>query len=451
MSEISLQRRFHTKLPRGEDTAAFYGTYCISAFSGLFLQGYWGPELEREGTGDAQRLWMRAEALKATHLFLVPQKREGEKTQVGFNYTMLHSNERSLQLARRAPRCTAGHASSTAPSGRGCRSHLTDPRSRLWDHPVRATPRPASRPGSSPQATRGRLPAGAAPPPAGQYGGGGGVRGAVSRCPLRASLLGAAATADPPPASRPAALLCPARRRWGRRARRAVSECVAHVGVPVRPGASGKMLLSLVLHTYSMRYFLPAAVMMGTAPTYVLAWGAWRLLSAVLPARFYREVDDRLYTIYQSMVLFFFENYAGVQVSRWRGAGLPHGGRWGAAGGSAEPAPFPGRPRASPAPGAAPAVGRKRAAAVCRCGLRPFPAHTALWGQRLWALQEESYLCPVPPRVMLFRVPVIRSFCRLGAEGTWHQSCAVSARVAACLHAWTTRPALLCAPTVLRW
>lgn len=78
------------------------------------------------------------------------------------------------------------------------------------------------------------------------------------------------------------------------------------------------MLLSLVLHTYSMRYFLPAAVMMGTAPTYVLAWGAWRLLSALLPARFYREVDDRLYTIYQSMVLFFFENYTGVQVSRLR-------------------------------------------------------------------------------------------------------------------------------------
>lgn len=76
------------------------------------------------------------------------------------------------------------------------------------------------------------------------------------------------------------------------------------------------MLLSLVLHTYSMRYVLPAAVMMGTAPTYVLAWGAWRLLSAVLPTRFYREVDDRLYTIYQSMVLFFFENYTGVQVSR---------------------------------------------------------------------------------------------------------------------------------------
>ncbi|XP_048701270.1 1-acyl-sn-glycerol-3-phosphate acyltransferase epsilon isoform X4 [Caretta caretta] len=74
------------------------------------------------------------------------------------------------------------------------------------------------------------------------------------------------------------------------------------------------MLLSLVLHTYSMRYVLPAAVMMGTAPTYVLAWGAWRLLSALLPARFYRELDDRFYTIYQSMVLFFFERYTGVQI-----------------------------------------------------------------------------------------------------------------------------------------
>lgn len=74
------------------------------------------------------------------------------------------------------------------------------------------------------------------------------------------------------------------------------------------------MLLSLVLHMYSMRCVVPAAVLLGTAPTYVLAWGAWRLLSAFLPSRFYQAVDDRLYCIYQSMVLFFFENYTGVQV-----------------------------------------------------------------------------------------------------------------------------------------
>nr|KAF6459961.1 1-acylglycerol-3-phosphate O-acyltransferase 5 [Molossus molossus] len=74
------------------------------------------------------------------------------------------------------------------------------------------------------------------------------------------------------------------------------------------------MLLSLVLHMYSMRSVLPAAVLLGTAPTYVLVWGAWRLLSALLPARFYQAVDDRLYCMYQSMVLFFFEHYTGVQI-----------------------------------------------------------------------------------------------------------------------------------------
>ncbi|KAK2505724.1 hypothetical protein MC885_003566 [Smutsia gigantea] len=74
------------------------------------------------------------------------------------------------------------------------------------------------------------------------------------------------------------------------------------------------MLLSLVLHMYSMRCVLPAAVLLGTAPTYVLAWGTWRLLSAFLPSRFYQAVDDRLYRTYQSMVLFFFENYTGVQI-----------------------------------------------------------------------------------------------------------------------------------------
>uniref|UniRef100_A0A803TB96 Phospholipid/glycerol acyltransferase domain-containing protein n=2 Tax=Anolis carolinensis TaxID=28377 RepID=A0A803TB96_ANOCA len=77
----------------------------------------------------------------------------------------------------------------------------------------------------------------------------------------------------------------------------------------------GRMLLSLVLHTYSMRYVLPAALMLGAAPTYVVAWGAWRLLAALLlPARLYHRVDDRFYTLYQSMVLFFFENYTGVQI-----------------------------------------------------------------------------------------------------------------------------------------
>uniref|UniRef100_A0A3Q3L044 1-acylglycerol-3-phosphate O-acyltransferase 5 (lysophosphatidic acid acyltransferase, epsilon) n=1 Tax=Labrus bergylta TaxID=56723 RepID=A0A3Q3L044_9LABR len=74
------------------------------------------------------------------------------------------------------------------------------------------------------------------------------------------------------------------------------------------------MLLSLVVHTYSLRYWFPATVMLGTAPAYLLSWGAWRLLSSVLPARVYHKLDDRLYCVYQSMVLFFFENYTGVEI-----------------------------------------------------------------------------------------------------------------------------------------
>lgn len=74
------------------------------------------------------------------------------------------------------------------------------------------------------------------------------------------------------------------------------------------------MLLSLVVHTYSLRYWFPATIMLGTAPAYLLSWGVWRLLSTVLPTRVYHKIDDQLYCIYQSMVLFFFENYTGVEI-----------------------------------------------------------------------------------------------------------------------------------------
>ncbi|MEE6476640.1 hypothetical protein FKM82_011154 [Ascaphus truei] len=74
------------------------------------------------------------------------------------------------------------------------------------------------------------------------------------------------------------------------------------------------MLLSAVLHTYSLRYLLPAALMLGAAPPYLLAWGCWRALSTMLPERLYRRGDDQLYTVYQSMVLFFFQHYTGVQM-----------------------------------------------------------------------------------------------------------------------------------------
>lgn len=128
-----------------------------------------------------------------------------------------------------------------------------------------------------------------------------------------------------------------------------------------RPSAAA-MLLSLVLHMYSLRSVLPAAVMLGSAPTYLLAWGAWRLLSACLPSRVYQAVDDRLYCVYQSMVLFFFENYTGVQVSSARRAqerysrpaarpgaraagSSPRRGRFGGLPSGSHCGVWPGRPR----------------------------------------------------------------------------------------------------------
>lgn len=114
--------------------------------------------------------------------------------------------------------------------------------------------------------------------------------------------------------------------------------------------------------------------------------------------------------------------------------------------------PVPRAPPGFPRPRSCPRRGEEagRYCLQVRASALPCP-HSALRAEALGAPRRVILMsCPTPSDAF-HRVPVIRSFCRLGAEGTWHQSCAVSARVAACLHAWTTRPALLCAPTVLRW
>lgn len=192
------------------------------------------------------------------------------------------------------------------------------------------------------------------------------------------------------------------------------------------------MLLSLVLHTYSMRYVLPAAVMMGTAPTYMLAWGAWRLLSAVLPARFYHEVDDRLYTIYQSMVLFFFENYTGVQVSRvGRDPWGPVGERPSVVSAPLPPAgahPVPllrpwGRRGRFGSEGPLAAMQGRLGGAGVGCGLpNPGPAGAAS------SLGTVTFHSRCGSSSDAFHgVSVLCSFCRLGRwKGLRHRSCSVS-------------------------
>ena len=65
----------------------------------------------------------------------------------------------------------------------------------------------------------------------------------------------------------------------------------------------------------NLRWAVPASVMLGSAPTYWGIWGGWRTVTIILPRRVYEIGDDFLYSLYQKLVLFFFENLSGVEVS----------------------------------------------------------------------------------------------------------------------------------------
>ena len=64
----------------------------------------------------------------------------------------------------------------------------------------------------------------------------------------------------------------------------------------------------------SIAWIVPAGIMYGTAPTFMIVWGGWRVVTAVLPNKIYEKGDDFLYSLYQKFVLFFFENCSGVKV-----------------------------------------------------------------------------------------------------------------------------------------
>lgn len=73
-------------------------------------------------------------------------------------------------------------------------------------------------------------------------------------------------------------------------------------------------MLTLSYHLQSMKWIVPAGFMLGTAPSYYALWGSWRILSSVLPARVFEAGDEFLYSLYQKLILFFFENCSGTEV-----------------------------------------------------------------------------------------------------------------------------------------
>ena len=52
----------------------------------------------------------------------------------------------------------------------------------------------------------------------------------------------------------------------------------------------------------------------GTAPSFFVLWGSWRFLSIFLTDRWYQIGDDFLYSLYQRLVLFFYQHFAKIKV-----------------------------------------------------------------------------------------------------------------------------------------
>ena len=75
------------------------------------------------------------------------------------------------------------------------------------------------------------------------------------------------------------------------------------------------MLLSALVHVHSLRWAVPATIMLGSSPTFITIWSGWRMLSSILPRRFYIYGDDKLYSLYQRLILYFFHTYTTTEVS----------------------------------------------------------------------------------------------------------------------------------------
>ena len=73
-------------------------------------------------------------------------------------------------------------------------------------------------------------------------------------------------------------------------------------------------MINLLYHLQSLKWILPAWMMLGSSPTFVSMWWAWRIVSSPLSTHVYERGDEALYNLYQKLILFFYENYTGLEV-----------------------------------------------------------------------------------------------------------------------------------------
>lgn len=73
-------------------------------------------------------------------------------------------------------------------------------------------------------------------------------------------------------------------------------------------------MLSALKVLVDCRCLIPSAFIFGAAPVYWAGAVGWQVIAVFLPRRIFNAVDDFMYSCYQRLVLFFFENMSGVQV-----------------------------------------------------------------------------------------------------------------------------------------
>lgn len=74
-------------------------------------------------------------------------------------------------------------------------------------------------------------------------------------------------------------------------------------------------MITLLQQAFGIRSVVPMVLTLSLAPQTLFIWSIWRAFSAFLPRRMYECVDEKLYDICQTLVVFFFETYAGTKVT----------------------------------------------------------------------------------------------------------------------------------------
>ena len=64
----------------------------------------------------------------------------------------------------------------------------------------------------------------------------------------------------------------------------------------------------------ALQWVLPAIYMLGNGTTFMFFWLPWRIITLVLPSWVYEYGDEFLYSMYQRMIVFFYEHYTNLKV-----------------------------------------------------------------------------------------------------------------------------------------